>query len=62
MGVSKTAIGVMVLLAALLAGFGLWQFGGLGLAGGEHEREHAERGYGYDEDDYEEDEEHEDDD
>lgn len=65
MGVSKGAVFAMLLLAALLVGFGAWQFGGIGLTDGEDaiEGEHAEyeggryRGHEEDEDDeeYEED-------
>jgi uncharacterized membrane protein YkoI len=40
MQVSKAAVIFMLLLAALLTGFGVWQFGAVGLRGGEHEREH----------------------
>ncbi|HKJ77305.1 MAG TPA: hypothetical protein VKA64_08870 [Gammaproteobacteria bacterium] len=60
MGYSKGAVLVMLLLAAGLAGFGAWQFGGIGLTDGEEaiEREHGEREGGrYGE--YEEDEDHE---
>lgn len=62
MGYSKSAVATMLLLAALLAGFGAWQFGGIGLTDGEEAIEHGERGDsrygGYD---YEEDEDHEED-
>lgn len=34
---SKQAVLSMGLLAALLAGFGIWQFGGIGLGGGKSE-------------------------
>lgn len=43
---SKAAVVTMVLLAAGLAGFGAWQFGGVGLFAGEREEgghEHEER-------------------
>ena len=65
MGYSKGGVITMVLLAALLAGFGAWQFGGIGLTDGEEaiEGEHGEREGGrYGEyEEYEEDEDHEED-
>lgn len=69
MGYSKGAVIVMLLLAAALAGFGAWQFGGIGLTDGEEAIEHGERGdsryggYEYEEDeDHDEYEEYEEDD
>ena len=56
METARGAKAVMVVLALLLAGFGVSQFGGVPLAGGEeHEEEHGEYGeygeYGEDDDD-----------
>jgi len=41
----KGAVVTMVLIAALLAGIGVWQFGGLGLGGGEEHESEGEHEY-----------------
>lgn len=51
MAVSKGAIGVMILLAVVLAGFGVSQFGNIGLTDGEEaiEQGHEKRSDGREE-------------
>ena len=45
----KGAVVTMVVLAALLAGIGVWQFGNLGLGGGEEHESEDEHEYEYEE-------------